>query len=165
MSFCPNCGSELPENTKFCPACGQMIVPAQEQAPSGFTDGGPDPAPLYQENAPTYQQVQQTSYTQGSYAGQTSYSAYQAGTSGSAVNGFGIAALVLGIASFFLDFLIFIPSILAVVFGCLGIVKGNSQGTGKGMAIAGLVLGIVAALIYIIAMVAATSLVRYAFWR
>ena len=190
MSFCPNCGSELPANTKFCPSCGQVIGAADqveniqntaasygqyEQVPSEPVRT--EPLPEYQQQTYGGGQYAQQGYQDpsvvpaynpnqtapGSY--QPSYEAYKAQPGGSAVNGFGIAALVLGIAAFFLNFLIFIPSVLAVIFGCLGIAKGNSQGTGKGMAIAGLVCGIIAALIYIIALIASASLVRYAFWR
>ena len=42
MSFCTNCGNQLPENTAFCPACGQPV-------------GAPDPAPE--------QKQEQTQYT------------------------------------------------------------------------------------------------------
>lgn len=66
-----------------------------------------------------------------------------------AKNAQAVAALVLGIVGFVLTpiplfiglFLGGIPDILAVIFGILGIVRANKTGIGKGMAIAGLVLG------------------------
>lgn len=57
-------------------------------------------------------------------------------------NGLAIAALVLGILTFVC--LGPIAGILAIVFGFLGMKKANEMGgTGKGMSIAGIVLGIV----------------------
>lgn len=58
-------------------------------------------------------------------------------------NGMAIASLVLGIVGIFLPFL----SILAVIFGGIGISKANQGASGKGMAIAGLVLGILGMLV------------------
>ena len=26
MSFCPNCGKEVNEDTRFCPKCGERLV-------------------------------------------------------------------------------------------------------------------------------------------
>lgn len=58
-------------------------------------------------------------------------------------NGMATASLVLGILGFFLPIL----SILALIFGGIGISKANQGATGKGLAIAGLVLGIVGTLV------------------
>ena len=61
-----------------------------------------------------------------------------------AINGFGIAALVVGIFSLLMIQFIIISialAILAIIFGILGLRKPN-----KGMAKAGLVLGIVSLL-------------------
>ncbi len=58
-------------------------------------------------------------------------------------SGFAVAALPLGIVGLPL-FMLAVPSILAVVFGILGIRQtGDGSRTGRGMAIAGLVLGLV----------------------
>ena len=56
--------------------------------------------------------------------------------------GLSIASLVLGIigASWFLSFLV-VPQVLAIVFGTVAISKAKRQGTAKGMAIAGVILG------------------------
>lgn len=65
------------------------------------------------------------------------------------VNGFNIAALVLGIVSLVLwcMWMISIPcSILALIFGILGIKK-----PGKGMAIAGIITGSIALAIWVFA--------------
>lgn len=57
-------------------------------------------------------------------------------------NGMATASLVLGILGIFLPLL----SILALIFGPVGISKANQGASGKGLAIAGLVLGIVGTL-------------------
>lgn len=58
-------------------------------------------------------------------------------------NGMATASLVLGILGFFLPIL----SILALIFGGIGISKANQGATGKGLGIAGLALGIVGTLV------------------
>lgn len=77
------------------------------------------------------------------------------GTSGSASNGVGVAALVVGILAFVLAFLLFpIGALLGVVAVVLGVVgRGKAkrgEATNAGVATAGLVLGVVALLIAIL---------------
>lgn len=60
-------------------------------------------------------------------------------------NGFAIAALVIGIISLLFNPL-FIGSILAIVFGVIG----RKRATQRGMATAGIVLGVVSAVILIV---------------
>ena len=63
-------------------------------------------------------------------------------------NGLATASLVLGIVGIALFwFLGFILSILAIVFGGVGISRADAGAPGKGVAIAGLVLGIVGLLL------------------
>jgi uncharacterized protein DUF4190/putative regulator of septum formation len=74
------------------------------------------------------------------------------------LDGMAVAALVLGIVSIPL-FVMFVPAILAIVFGAISRhnVKSNANRTGAGMAVAGLVLGIVSligAVIFLIAAIA-----------
>jgi hypothetical protein len=56
---------------------------------------------------------------------------------------FAVAALVLGILSALGGCLLAIPSILAVVFGHLGVRQAKAGMSGYGMAMAGLILGYV----------------------
>jgi hypothetical protein len=61
-------------------------------------------------------------------------------------NGVAVTSLVLGITSFGLMWIPvagIIPPILAIVFGGMGISRANKIQSGMGMAVAGLVLGIV----------------------
>ena len=65
------------------------------------------------------------------------------------INGFAVAALVLGIWGFIATWtlLLFnillgsVPDLLAIVFGILGLVRARRTGRGTGLATAGLVLG------------------------
>lgn len=55
-----------------------------------------------------------------------------------------IASLVLGLVGLPLCFL-FIPSLLAIIFGFVGIsqIKNDVTQTGRGLAIAGIILGVI----------------------
>lgn len=57
-----------------------------------------------------------------------------------ASNGWSIAALVTGIVGFCVPLL---GGVLAIIFGILGIKRSGKTNTGKGMSIAGLILGII----------------------
>jgi DNA-directed RNA polymerase subunit RPC12/RpoP len=66
-------------------------------------------------------------------------------------NGFCVASLVLGIIGL-IPCTFLIPTILAIIFGIIGynqVTKGGNEGRGKGMAIAGIILGVVGGLIFV----------------
>lgn len=67
-----------------------------------------------------------------------------------------IASLVLGIVSIPLCF-IFIPALLAVIFGFIALsqIKGNPGQSGRGQAIAGLILGGISLVFIVFAIVVA----------
>ena len=117
MKFCPNCGKDLQQNAKFCPNCGFMMAdytdPAGNAAP--FSDPQ-DPEGVFSQAAPRAQEVH---YEDD--AAQEEFYAEESEPSSAALppktNGYAIASLVLGIAGLFLFFLLFIPSILAIIFG------------------------------------------------
>lgn len=49
MAFCTNCGSPLPDGTRFCTKCGARVeAPSQPQAPGNYGDGGQS----FQQNVP-----------------------------------------------------------------------------------------------------------------
>ena len=61
-----------------------------------------------------------------------------------------VAGLVLGILAMvfcWIPFLNWILAILAIIFGAVGNGKANKVGKGKGMAIAGLIMGIIGAIL------------------
>lgn len=70
---------------------------------------------------------------------------------GERTSGFAIASLVMGIVGFFFNPL----AILAIIFGGIGLSQTNKDPNlkGRGMAVAGLVLGIIVGIIWIIAII------------
>jgi Domain of unknown function (DUF4190) len=68
-------------------------------------------------------------------------------------SGFAVASLVLGIIGLFLSWITFgIPSLLAVIFGHVGVSRvRRGVGDGKGMAIAGMVLGYFVIALFVVA--------------
>lgn len=44
--FCPNCGKQVPENTKFCPYCGAALQPTAGTAPQPAQAATPTSTPL-----------------------------------------------------------------------------------------------------------------------
>jgi hypothetical protein len=75
-------------------------------------------------------------------------------------NGMAVTALVLGIIGavlFWLPIVGWILAILAIIFGGVGIARANRGASGKGMAIAGLVLGIASIALYVIVVIAVVS--------
>jgi hypothetical protein len=64
-----------------------------------------------------------------------------------------VAALVLGITGIvfcFLGLLTLAQVVLAIIFGSLGIRRAGRGASGRGLALTGLVLGIVGAVLYLI---------------
>ena len=129
MPRCNTCGTVATEGVHFCPRCGaSMTAPAPETtpAPTLATTPSPDappPPPPPPYAAPQYQYPAQ----------------YGPGRPASATNGLAVASLVLGIIT-----LCGIGSILAVIFGYIGkgqIDRSGGTQSGRGLAIAGIVLG------------------------
>lgn len=149
MPQCPTCGFAAP-----APAPGAAPItagrapaaPAAPAAPGPLT--GPYGDPYAMPTAPA-----------APYSGHEHPGRPRQRTSGMAVT-----ALVLGIAGFCLWVVLgpftFVSSILAIVFGALGIAQCNRDPMlgGKGMAIAGLVLGAVQAGLALLALVFFASL-------
>jgi len=70
-------------------------------------------------------------------------------------NGFCVASLVLGIIGM-ISFCFPVPAILAIIFGAIGynqINKSGGDGSGRGMAIAGMVTGGIGSIIFVMWMV------------
>jgi hypothetical protein len=67
-------------------------------------------------------------------------------------NGFAVAALLLGTTSIlfcWLGLFALVQVVLAVIFGAVGISRANRGARHKGMAVAGMILGIVGFLLYV----------------
>jgi predicted PurR-regulated permease PerM len=91
------------------------------------------------------------------YDGGSGYSGQGGGTLTAPRNGFGIAALVLGILALVLCWTAIggiVLGVLAVIFAILGIRRANRQeATNKGMAISGLVTGVIGLIIAVVLIV------------
>lgn len=117
----------------YCPKCGQQIPDDSRFCPKCGNATAPQPAapppPVYQQQ-PVYQQpvYQQPAYAQPAVE---------------RTSGISIAALIMGLLGI---------TLLAIIFGGIGISHCNKDPylKGKGMAIAGLVLGILQAAFWII---------------
>lgn len=82
------------------------------------------------------------------------------GEDGSESKSMGITSMVLGIVGavmFFLPHIAIICSILAIIFGAVGLKR-----KGKGMAIAGLILGIATLSLYVIVIIGLVGFVSFA---
>ena len=112
--LCTN-GHVMPENTKFCVTCGSPIGSNDAATTQQFGSLAPKAAP----SAPEFVGVP------------TGYSVAGAVTT----SGFAIASLVLGILGI---------SLLSIIFGFIALSQIKKRGQkGRGMAIAGIVLGFV----------------------
>jgi hypothetical protein len=110
---CARCGATITPGAKFCPACGS---PALQTSPAALPGYEPPNAALSSSSPLPH-----------------------AGTLPKVTNGLAVASLVLGIV-----WVMWITSVLALIFGyvALGQIRdsGGTQG-GRGLAIAGIVLG------------------------
>ncbi|MDT0389022.1 DUF4190 domain-containing protein [Streptomyces dubilierae] len=83
----------------------------------------------------------------------TSYGGSPAASSGSRTNGMAIASLCCGIVGLFILNIILGP--LAIVFGVVA--RRQGAGNGAGMAKAGIILGIVAVVLWLVMLAVASS--------
>ncbi|NEB78843.1 DUF4190 domain-containing protein [Streptomyces sp. SID14478] len=82
----------------------------------------------------------------------SAYGSRPAATSGSRTNGLAIAGLVCGIVGLF--FLSIILGPLAIIFGSVGL---RQKAGGGGMAKAGIILGVIDVILFIVVMIVAAS--------
>ena len=147
--ICQNCGAQIRDGVQFCPNCGSKQG-AQQPAAAPQQPAGPQPhyASQQQPNgagqAPQQPQREVTPYAQQAQA----YS-----TGGRPANGdvktISLVGMICGIAGLVFDF-IFLP--LGLILGIVGIVASGlamsrNKGGNNGMAVAGLVCGIIALVI------------------
>ncbi len=119
--FCSKCGANIPNDAKFCPECG-----AKAAVFPGKTQTGANPSYQTPERKPWEEMPPAPS------------------------NGFAIAGFVLSLVAIFL-FPYFIVQILALIFSGIGLSRADRlNGSGKGLAIAGIVISIILLIIAII---------------
>jgi hypothetical protein len=140
--FCEQCGRQVAPDARFCASCGApvRVAPPAPEAWAGPDSGTLPPPPSVPPPPPTAWNV-----PAGPYA-----AARPART-----NGFAIASMVLGIL-----WVYWIGSILALVFGYIGKSQIDHSGgtqTGRGMAIAGIVLGWVGVALIVVVVIAVAA--------
>ena len=140
--FCYNCGNQLKDGDRFCDKCGVPVTPAAEPKQTAE-----EPAAQQAASETAAPGSETTTFNGGSATDREPgyvpprYTVQQPVEEESKL--MGILALVCGIGSFIMGWvpiLMFVPEILSIIFGIVGIVKKS----GRGMAIAGMVLGIMA---------------------
>lgn len=170
---CPKCGSPIQPGTKFCGTCGERIdIEPQVQQPIPEQPVYSQPAepqqPVYSQPAepqPAYSQppvYQQPAYTPPAAPVYDQPAAPQQPAE-SSITGLGIGGFVLALLSMFLFWVPFLGLILAVVgliLSCLGLSRSRAKGRTDGLAVAGLVIAAIFAivgLIYTISLISALS--------
>lgn len=137
--FCEQCGGRLSAEARFCAQCG---APVPERATASATTASVPPPPTVAPPPPPP--------PPGWYAPGTS--TYAAPTK---TNGFAVTAMVLGLV-----WVYWIGSILALVFGYIAlrqIKRSEGRQTGRGMAIAGVVLGWVGVALLVLVIIVALA--------
>lgn len=124
LNFCPNCGTKIEGALRICPFCGDALQTEQAIA----TPQQP-PVPSYQ-SIPSYNQ----------YPSQTPIVAHPTKKS----NALGIVALVFSLLGLLI--LPIVGSIVAIITGAVGRNKDYSPG----LATAGLVIGIIGLICWVI---------------
>ena len=126
--ICPRCGNQIDDTVKFCPVCGGTIAAAAGRAET---------------------------YAGAVYNKEDNFETTERKTG---QNGFAIASLVMSLVAVPFGFILLIPSILAIIFGIVGISKSSAAGSGRAMSVAGLIIGAVAAILWIALMAIGISL-------
>lgn len=149
--FCKNCGASLNEDVKFCPECGTPVTVAEPEEPKPspiFAEPEPK-APMYTPPAPDY------SYAQPAYAQAVPYM-----EDPSPILTWGIVGLVCS----------FLINILGIIFSAIALTKAKNYAerygslpdqarTGRGLAITGLIIGILSVLVFILAIIFSVAVI------
>ena len=166
--YCINCGKELPDQTKKCPECGQILDPSyqeeqgdgsgasvsdQKQTSQGWEDGytydSTDEGPNREDEETQYDSSTADGPREG-YQNSIVYDYHKVQSDGNVDpdapvkperSGFAIASFVLSLISILCCcvWYVAIPlAILAIVFAVLSMRSKN-----RGLAVAGLIIGII----------------------
>lgn len=149
-------GHALPDGASFCPQCGSpapAATPAPAPVPPPPPESYPPPPPAYaQVVAPPYAQQNLPQQPGASYPAGAPYP-YQPVATGRSTNGLAIASMVLGII-----WVYWLGSVLALIFGFIALNQiGKRNEGGRGMAIAGIVLGFIGLGVLILVIILAVA--------
>jgi hypothetical protein len=140
MNFCPECGSQLDPDSKFCPSCGHELSEF-ENASISITN--PPPTPYIPPQSQVQPRYYPPSQVQPRYSSQS--------------DTYGIVALIFGILG--LCVLPIIGAIIAIAFGAMSRSRDPNSSTGK----AGLVLGVLGILCWVIYFIAIFAMISSMF--
>ncbi len=139
--ICANCGSEQPDQAKFCALCGSALNPLNksQNVESQFVPPQSQQTPQYQNQSVYYQQplAQYPSQSQGYQSQGQLYNAKPkkdkvvAGILGIIVGGFGVHKFYLGDIGLGILYLVFcwtgIPAIIGLIEGILYLVASDEE--------------------------------------
>ncbi len=132
--YCPKCGRQVDNDAKFCPDCGTAINNKMSS-----NDIRNDKSINYSTDM-LNQAPKQNNYQQNANS-----TIYNNSVSTEKNDGMCIASLVLGLVG---------VSVLSIIFGIIGLNNVSKNGSkGKGFAIAGITLGGIEILVYLISFI------------
>ena len=147
MKNCTNCGSAMDDNAAFCANCGTPVAPAQPIAPEppvvemqqNTYQTNPNQNPYQTNPAPTYNQ----------HGG---YNPYAQPTQSMNIPGLvGFILALIGLFIFWIPIYGLIPAVVALILSIVGLTQIKKTGqNGKGLALAGVIIGALATVIGII---------------
>lgn len=136
--FCPYCGAQNADHSKFCAGCGARLVEEQQ-----VISEPQQPAVEYPPRQPAYQQpAYQPPYYQQSVYQQPMYPAYPQPVPVPG-KGLGVAGMVLGIISLVFtcctEYISIPCAVIGLILSVVGLSKAKKAGMKNGCAVAGIV--------------------------
>ena len=160
MMYCRNCGKQIDDSSNFCPHCGFATNEATPNTAS--------------QNATNNEQRRQMMYCKNC-GKEINDNADMCIHCGVAVNrsqstskdvpysGYSIAGMVVSIVGLFLGLFGLVPA-FGIIFSCLAMKQtANKQMKGRGMAITGLVLGIIGAVYILLYLTVLANIINYGY--
>lgn len=150
MRFCENCGTQLGDGVRFCPNCGAQVAQSARQAQTDTQAAAQTAQPETTAQAAVTPAANTAEKTVGMQ--EPLHATVVTQTPTPKTNGFAVAGFVLGICSILFGWLCCfnITSVLGLVFSIIGLCQiGGKKGSGKGLAVAGLVLSILSILLLV----------------
>ena len=141
--FCPNCGNHiLDANASFCPNCGAQL--------NSFTQGNDQSSAQQDSQQNSQQDSRQSWYNQFNYTPPQQDCTPCAPSAN--FNGLSIAGFSLSCAAIISNILLFgLPGIVGLILSIVGLCQCNKRSEkGRGLAIAGIVIGAVLTLLMIL---------------
>ena len=143
MAFCKNCGAENEPNAKFCPNCGQPNIPQPSiydtNVNGNISDFG----------------GQQNSYYNGQANGTRQQPMHPMPPS-QQLNSLALVGFILSLVMAFLGLflcgvgIVEIPSLVISIVGLVQVKKSNPPQSGKGFAIAGIIISAVVIVLWVL---------------